>query len=591
MRSYRGPRGHLFTASLALMLLAISLSFSPQAALGSGEDCGGPDTPPARHLANSETCDGSLDEAPSYTVPELDGYYNSGYYDDLYSYDQTDGDRVVVTLSGSGCIWSEPAGTFTANSTATEDLKIRGRHTVPVSGGGSPCPDPPGSYSIRVVVTPNDRPTATATSVPIDGHPGETLTYEVSGTDPDGNLKSLGIRYGRGAAIEWKSQLVASSSWSTSFQYNLYGETEVTFFARDTFDAVSLPSPTYTVHLVGDDCGWGFDVAVENVALPFTCSAWVAPFNGDSSDSFTFTPGAGKRAKIAVAHGQEQGHMLTLTSPSGIVTTSGFQEMYGSTESGLWRVDMTSDGDSLPYIITITEVGAPAAPSLSLSGAPNTHQGDWYSLPMLATDPNGERLTYHVDWGDGSGAYWPLDGTAASGQTITALRRFLWNTTSTIVSVTVRNTEGLSTTMTYPLSIRLHNDCGLGPFYDAPSAPPFVTLASSCVGTIGHLLPEMVPNPPVDVVDIFRSPQRCSSVDCKIRATLTTEPGIQAEIGIEHLPGVFLTSSCSQDGCTSSVDAPLLSYPNNEYPRIRVRRSSGKGGYILSVQKLTLAQS
>ncbi|HLF70335.1 MAG TPA: hypothetical protein VI541_05205, partial [Actinomycetota bacterium] len=123
---------------------------------------------------------------------------------------------------------------------------------------------------------------------------------------------------------------------------------------------------------------------------------------------------------------------------------------------------------------------------------------------------------------------------------------------------------------------------------DAPGAPPLSTMPATCTGSLGHLLPDFTEI--VDTVDIFRSPQRCTSPDCKVRATLTTAPGLRAEIGIEQIPGIFLTSSCSQSGCTASIDAPSLSYPNTDYPRIRVRQISGRGSYALTVQRMSLAQ-
>jgi hypothetical protein len=577
---------------VAVGLVAAGSVTRPAQAVGDGGDCGGPDTPPARHLASGETCTGSLDEPHVSTTTELTGL-TAYHYEDAYTFDQTDGDRVQVTYDGPTCSSADPSGTSVASTTGVASLTVTAKRTeTPEGAPAGNCPNQPGAYDIRVTVTPNDRPAVQPTSVPQSGGVEETLTFEVSGTDPDGNLTSLGARFGNGPNIEWKTQLVGSSSWSTTFEHTLRADTEATFYARDSFGAVSPASATYPITLVQDDCGLGHDAHQDPVDLPLSCDGYL-PDAGDV-DSFVLTPSPGMRAKASLQTGFLQGYTMTLTSPTGVLSSVSDQsedpDLYGTAEAGQWRLDVRGDGDPMHYLLSLTEVGDPAAPSLVIEAPPVTHQGDWYEFWMTGYDPNGQTLRFQVDWGGAVRPIFPVDGRAESGERVLGIRLFVDPVTSASATVTVTNSDGLSSSASFSVTIRLHDDCGYGPVYDAPGTGSELPALrpEGCSGTVGHVVPDgNLPPQTVDAADGYASPLRCGLVEnCKLRATLTTAPGLAASVAVED--GLRqAASSCGAGGCTTTVDlvGPTLGAGP---PRVWVRRDAGRGDYTVTIEKLPI---
>lgn len=560
-------------------------------AVGSGADCGGGDTPPAHQLTSGTSCAGSLDEAHSSTGADLNG--NTVYnYGDVYTFDHTDGDRVQVAFTGTSCMSHTPSGTYIAAGTGTTVLDVTARRNATPEGTPiAPCPEQPGDYSVRVTVTPNDRPAVTSATVPASGQYGETIQFEVSGTDPDGNLRSLGVRYGGPSqSIQWQDQLIASASWTTTFDHPMYYDVDVTFFARDSLGAISPASATYHVALIQDDCGWGTDANGQAVTLPFHCEGlW--PDISDV-DSFTFTLPADRRARVRTLVAYLDSLTVRLTSPSGAVTQTASDDVITAAEAGTWRLDLLTGGDNLTYEVDIRSIGLAAPPALLLEHSPVTHQGDYFALPMTGFDPNDETLVYRVAWSDGPVVMLPADGSRAlSGQTQTAYRRFVSETpTSFSGTVTVTNSEGLSDTEPFSVTVVPHNDCGFGaPTYDAPGSgnnlrtmPP----DGICSASVGHLLPNPLAETP-DAADAYISSQTCSVGDCKLRATLTTSPGLAASVRIDNFLQAAATS-CGFGGCTTRVDLLGPSWPANQYPRVIVTADGGKGSYTVRIEKLRI---
>ena len=578
-------------AVAAGVLLTGGMTVAPKAEAATGGDCGGADTPPARHLAAGEECAGSLDEPATSSEPRPVGYIEHRYAD-AFTFSHTDGDAVRVAYEGPGCSESSPSGNFIANGSGPSPVAVTARRTANPDGTrAGPCPDQPGSYSIRISVTPNDRPAVGLEATQTEGQPGDTYTFTISGTDPDGNLTALGVRFGESDNYDWKSQLLASGSWSTSFSYSFFSDQVLYFYARDSFGALSPPSPPVFVYVGQNDCGLGRDAGVEAVGLPLRCSGWLD--GAADVDTFTFTPAPGKRARARVTTGHLQGYTLTLTSPSGETTATSDQgdpDVYGTTESGVWRASVQGDGDVMGYLLDITEVGAPAPPTLSISAPSVAHQGDYYAFVMTGQDPNGETLSYEVDWGNGSRSIWPVNGRAASGEPVTGYRRFMYpDPAAWTATVTVRNSEGLTATATFTVTVRPHDDCGLGsPAYDAPpTASGSVAMPPSCDGTLGFYLP-IWEEDVLDWADVYQSPLRCLATDaCKLRVTLTTDAGLDATIALDNVISQH-RATCGSGGCTATVETLGPTYPVAGYPRISVTANGGKGGYRLVVEKVPL---
>lgn len=586
----RRPRWGL--AVLAATLLSGGVTLAPPARATTGGDCGGADTPPARHLADGEECAGSMNEPATSSTTMLSGYIEHRYRD-AYTFDHTDGDEVRVQYSGPACSEASPATPFIATGSGPSPVAITARRTANSDGTrAGPCPEQPGGYTIRVSVIPNDRPAVSLGAVQTQGQPGDTYTFTVSGTDPDADLTALGVRFGDSDNYDWKTQLLGSGSWSTTFSYQFFSDQVLRFYARDNHGALSPPSAAVFVDVGQNDCGLGRDAVVEAVSLPLRCEGWL---DGASDiDTFTFTPSPGMRPRARVTTGPLQGYTLTLTSPSGVswgTSDAEDPDLYGgAAEAGEWRASVQGDGDVMGYVLDITEVGPAAPPTLVVDAPPIAYQGDYYAFVMTGYDPNGQALSFDVDWGNGSHAIWPTYGRAASGEPVTGYRRFMWATPATwTVTVTVRNTEGLTATATFTVTVRPHNDCGIGdPDYDAPpTASGSVAMPATCDGALGYYLP-IWEEDVLDSADVFQSPLRCLvSEACKVRVTLITEPGLAAAVTLDNVVSQH-TSTCGGGGCTTAVETLGPTYPGTGYPRISITLSGGKGAYRLKVEKVPI---
>lgn len=589
-RTRRGGARRILIGAAALAVVATGLVTSPAQA-AAGDDCGGADTPPAHHVNNNGTmCAGSLDEPAVSSTPEPWGY-TTHRYEDAYTFSYTDGDSVRIESSLPACTVTEPSGSFIAEGNAPlAPLAVKARRTAAEDGTpAGPCPSQPTDYWLRVYVTPNDRPAVSPDYVQTTGQRGDTFTFRISGTDPDGNLSALGFRYGDSDNYEWKTQPLPSGSWSTEITKQFYNDRVLRFYARDSRGALSPASAPFLIDVGHDDCGLGRDAVVEAVTLPLHCSNWLE--DASDIDSFTFTPSPGVRPKATVTTGYLQGYELRLTSPSGTMYSTSDQgdpDLYGTTEPGVWRVDVRGDGDSMGYLIDIVEVGPIGSPTLTVSAPAQAHQGDYYAFNMTGVDPNGQTLSYRVDWGNGSQSIWPIYGRAASGETVTGYRRFMYLTPAQwTATVTVTNSDGLTDTATFTVEVVPHDDCGLGnPDYDAPGGTSGLSvMPSPCDGTLGYYLP-LWEEETLDAVDAFRSPVSCLAFQaCKVKVTLITDPGLSATVSLTD--GVTRQSSfCGFYGCTTSVSSlgPTLAGA----PRIAVEISAGKGGYRLVVEKVPL---
>lgn len=577
-------------ATLALLIL-LALPVAPAGSShGTGGDCGGGDTPPTYQLSSGVTCHASLSESATSITDRPEMGYTEHVFVDEYKIYATDADRVQITGTSQVCFQINPFGTLVANGDGDIAITVTGRKTTELGNATpkNPCPAQPGDYDIRATVTSNTRPTVGANGIPSSARPYEPFTFSVSGTDADANLKALGVRFGSWSSIDWQDQTLASASWSTDFTYSLWRDMEVKVYSRDTLGAIA-ESGTFFIDLDEDDCGFGHDVVLETVSLPFSCRGYLSPISGDGSDTFRFEVPSGVRPRASFDNGSEWGQTLRFTSPSGQVIMSGEEWIFGTVEAGMWSLQVEGDGDSLFYDLSIDLTGAQAPPTLSISGAPTAHQGDTYQIRLSGVDPNGQRLTYLVQWSDGGGSYWPVNATAASGETIIAIRYFLYDTTTATATVRAINQEGLmSDPQSIQVAIRLHNDCGQGIRFDLPGeSGPFNVMPDTCSGTLGG---GTLDYPfPMDGVDAFTSATRCISPNCKLKVTLETEPGLGAQIAIRNMPQSELesASSCGNGGCTTSAEVIGLTYPSSDYPRIFVRRLSGKGGYTVRVERLS----
>jgi hypothetical protein len=104
---------------------------------------------------------------------------------------------------------------------------------------------------------------------------------------------------------------------------------------------------------------------------------------------------------------------------------------------------------SVPLTVVILNDHPPSSPTLT--GETHGHKGIPYFYKVLATDPDGDDISYYIDWGDNSSSGWL--GPYASGAQVTAHHR--WTTEgSYAIRAKVKDATGLeSAWATLPISM------------------------------------------------------------------------------------------------------------------------------------------
>lgn len=593
----RGPaaaRRHV-RAWVALCLALASIAGTPPAR-AAGEDCGtGRDSPPSIYIPNGGTCSGSMQgESGPW-----------GGASDSYHYDVTLDDKVAVAFSSPNCSMQvqpdghtyssfQPGVTYVSDRDGQQGLWIGltgGPGLAPPDGlkDDDDCWMAPLTYNLNVTVYPNTRPAFTSIAGPAETLPGEPVTFVVSATDPDANLATIGVKPDTGTYTPFVEQEVASGTGTAWLSFEAKRQGMLTFRARDDFGAAT--TQTRTISFYQDDCGSGADVTTLARPFPFFCEmAHLWWGMSDTLDVYTFEVPAGT-PRVYAGYSELNGAAaadVTLVSPSGTRTTAARAGVTAAGEAGPWTLEIRRGAGWIgegSYALDVRALPAPAPPALDATITNPTHEGEFATVTFAATDPAVLGVSYVVDWDDPGYAdvRYPASGTVPSGTGSSAQHEFFANS-SPVVRVTATNTDGLSSTVSLPVVITPHDDCGTG--QDAGDfAYQARPMGESCAGEIGYLLSQAY-GAIRDGYDYFSFQRPLAAGPA--RATVTLElltPGLSAQLAVGHdigLAGAFVPAS----GSPQSLTLPAMVPGQRTYARIRW--ISGKGAYRLTVSQQPL---
>lgn len=602
---------------LWVLTLVLAASLGPAVPALAGGDCGAADTPPAHHMANGQTCSGSLDGET-----DVGGGWTERY-DDSFTYDATLDDEVELVLTTSNpCIYltvpyedygyayqrenrldgatirmvAVRSGRLSADVTFTRGGFGAAPSPLPVRASAGTAPEPryhecdgAKTYSLRISVAPNDRPTLSV-SGPSTVTAGTTARFVVTVSDPDGNLYRVSANEGA-----WK--YVNGAAATVSFDITIDYPVDILFRVEDrtcvdtqygTFCAGS--DATKSVAATPNDCSSGGDAGTLAVTLPLLCpSAHVFSSGSDTTDAYTFdvSPDA---TRLWVRFTRVRGYAATslvLAGPGGerlTATDAGF--MVAPVAAGPWRLDVTRSWGWVAYALTVHALGPPAPPVVTGSVDPSSmHEGDATTLTLTTADPNALGVSVSIDWGDGAIERIPSAGTAPAG-TITRAHTYWWAKPPGFaprVAVTVTNEESLSASLQIPVQVTPHDDCGslreaapipgeTDPQVSYPYNPP---MKNVCVGELGY----QNPGGP-DAADVYWLTFPLSAWRAE-RVVFSLEPGgdLVASVAVSSS-----LQSAPQGGASPSTAAIDPSLPFVRYS-VWVRRTSGKGPYTLTMTK------
>jgi fibro-slime domain-containing protein/RHS repeat-associated protein len=398
-------------------------------------------------------------------------------YGRMYAYDlqavDPDGDPVEWSLDSgpAGMLIDRERGTLrwtpTADQLGDQAVTVRARDP---KGGMS-------TQSFTITARGADLPPR-ITSFPETRVKSNTAyTYAVTVEDPDDDPRNLIVSLPTkpsGMAINYKTNLV---TWTTP----------------------SVGTPTsYTVTVQVDDGRGGIDTQTFTLIVDPSASATNRPPTIDSKPVFTAL--VGSNYQYTVAASDPDGGTLTYTIDSVSPSSPSWLSINGS--SGLLQGTPTAAGTYTVTVKATDPLGASAyqqytllvrsntAPTISSMPVTSVVAGQLYRYDVVASDPNGDPFTYH------------LQGTYPQGMSIDPVTgRITWatttgdaNTSPTINVVAVDSFGASSTVHTFPLTVSADT---ARPFLDvAISANPapigsrvtFLLTASDNVGVTGLTL-------------------------------------------------------------------------------------------------------
>lgn len=601
---------------------------APAYAAAPGADCGTPnDTPPAIFISNWSSCSGTHNGEP------LVEYFRR----DKYGFAATADDVVTISYSGSCPFtywsaegtrweWNYQTASFLAPKHGTSDATYEDPqfYDLDVVTNDYPndywntCAESGQStdYSIGVGVTPNTRPTVAFVDRPVSALPDVPFTVTVSGADPEDALQKAHLRVISPGFPTRNLVAPFDGSHRATFTLSLNGAATLEARADDQYNALSATVP-HNVALSQDDCGSGADAVSTSVPFASSCRGYLFPgAPGDDLDTYTFETAAGLD-RIAI-EAVRATHTLTtevaVTSPSGVVT-SGVPPLFLDAEAGTWQVSVARTGTTYGhYDLSTRAIGSPAPPSVAVTASPpDPHQWDPMTLLVSADDPNGEWVSYRVDWGDGTPlTTHPTTGFVPSGPGGQLSHTYAATTAARTVTVTATNQEGQSASTTTTITVRAPDDAcvgAIGPAMDAPEEAFYPWTAAQqarfsgrvprdCRGELGYVLGPNAWGQPgfADAADAYTFSVCAGEAVCPGSATavnagrtvevrVATASALRALVSV-GVKGVNTSSAMLTSG--SPVTFRFVAVPEVEY-RVRLERltSNGwlwtKGAYDLDV--------
>lgn len=303
-----------------------------------------------------------------------------------YAFDWGDGTSSQVEHIASGT----SASAFHAWKTAgTYYVKVK---AADGNGGTSPWSSPR-----SVKINANRLPAAPAIpSGPTTGVKGASCSYSASAADPDADKVKYSFDWGDGTSSD--TLLVKSGSKaSIAHAWNNPGAYSVKARAMDSKGGASPWSGTLAVNIAAN----------EPPGTPVTPSG---PISGRIRVTYKFSTSATDLDQDKVKYVFDWGDGTTsetaLVNSGTSVTSPHSWKKIGTYYIKTRAIDSkgVSSGPSASLTVRISSTGQnnpPIKPSKP-SGPSLGHTGVTYRYKTYATDPNGDLLSYTIDWGDGS---------------------------------------------------------------------------------------------------------------------------------------------------------------------------------------------
>ena len=353
-----------------------------------------------------------------------------------YTFDWGDGTAETQTNQvNSG---SNASASHTWNTVGTYQIKALATDRKGVSSVWS------NATTIAISVKPNTPPNVpTVPTGTITGTIGTSYAYVTSATDPDGDRVRYTFDWGDGTAQSLTGQVNSGSSSGAYHSWSFAGTYHVKAFATDSKGATS---------------GWSNETAVvmndpPNLP-PNTPSKPYGSATGKAGTSYSYTTYAADPNRDMVLYTFDWGDGTT--SETGYVA-SGTQAAGAHIweNGGTYQVKALANdskgansGWSAAKTVIIVGNSPPRSPAKP-TGLALGKTGTSYSYATYAADPDGDRVLYTFDWGDGTTT---ATGYVASGTRATVSHA--WSNGGTyLVKAMATDSKGANSGWSSPMSV------------------------------------------------------------------------------------------------------------------------------------------
>ncbi len=384
----------------------------------------------------------SLPDTPSIPSGPDTGFVGNSYNYSTLAIDR-DFDRVKYTFDWGDKSTSETdfiASGMSAN--ASHSWKSGGTYYVKAKATDSRGALSDWSFAKAVAITrPNSPPNTPVPSGPSRGYAWTSYSYSAFATDPERDQVKYAFDWGDGNTSETgfvASGLKASQShtWSTDGTYYVKAK------AIDRIGASSEWSGSLAIRVVAN----------KPPAMPSIPSGPDISYNGTSYRISTSTTDPDRDLVKYTFDWGDGSTSATALMASGMKATG--SHLWSAAGTYYVKAKATdsrgaSSEWSLAKAVTITTDLPPDVPALSGSGF--SHQKASYSCSVSATDPEGDDISYTLDWGDGSTS---KTGLIAS-DTSTGLSHSWQRIGAYYVKAKAVDSKGASSSWSRPLAVKV----------------------------------------------------------------------------------------------------------------------------------------
>lgn len=328
-------------------------------ALQVSDNNGGTNTQSYTLEVNNTNRSPSIDSSPATSATEGSSY--------SYSIEASDPDGDDLSFSiDEGPGWLSLSGNMLSGTPGHNDA---GDHSVKVSVSDGNAND---SQSFTITVNNSNRPPSIDSSPPTSGTEGESYSYAIEASDPDGD----DLNYALNEAPDW-----ASISGNTITGTPGYSDSGVHDFVVTVSDGSASDSQSFTVTVDNSDRGPSITSSPPTSAVEGGEYSYVIEASDPDGDDIS----------------------ITLIEGSSWLTLDGnhLHGTPGKNAQGDHEIKLraTAGGQSDTQSFTITVDNTNQAPIIDSTPTKTGKEGKTYEYEIKASDPDGDDLSYSLDKG------------------------------------------------------------------------------------------------------------------------------------------------------------------------------------------------